>query len=166
MFKLESCAPSVSDQDVFAEGIQLHIEGNTKIQTTCGGFCSLVDKLNYIVLFLVCMITIGSYAEYDVSQSHIFYDINTEIDLSEDSKDLAFEFKWNATHVDMIDNEFVYARLIHQTKIGSDKTTWITEDFGLPKCKGKSHLSNTTHKRYKNEKFLYCLPSLKKEHIL
>ena len=42
MLNSESCAQSVSDQDMFAEGILLNVEGKTETQTTCGGFCSLV----------------------------------------------------------------------------------------------------------------------------
>ena len=59
-------------------------------------------------LIVACLLTISSYAEYDMSQSLIFYEVDDlQINFTEGVKDFSFGFRWNNEQVDMIDNEFV-----------------------------------------------------------
>ena len=89
-----------------------------EIKTACGGYCSLIQIALTVGFFGACYKTISIYAEYDVSQSLIFYDVDDlQINFTESIKDFSFGFKWKSEQVDMIDNEFVTLKLNYERKL-------------------------------------------------
>jgi hypothetical protein len=85
----------VKSKDVFAEGLNLNFEGQEKIKTSCGGFCSILRKFASWILLAVCCWTIAKYNTYSVSPSSIFYDIDDlQINFTDNIQDFTFGFKW------------------------------------------------------------------------
>lgn len=67
MKNIESVKESIADQDFFAESLHVNIEGKDSIQTPCGGFCSILQNLTVVFLFVVSILTIVNFKEYSVS---------------------------------------------------------------------------------------------------
>ena len=108
MKNIDSVKQTIGEQDFFAHSMHLNIHGKEEIKTSCGGFCSILQNLTVLFLFVISMITIVTFSEYDVSQSLVFHDVRKfKIDFSENIHDIAFGFMWDGKVVDMIDNEFV-----------------------------------------------------------
>lgn len=96
---------NIKDHDFFGPGVNLNLDGAESIKTSCGGYCSLLQKLTVCSLLVLSARTIVQFDAYDVSKSLIFYDVTKEtIDYSENIKDFTFGFKWEGEQVDMIDN--------------------------------------------------------------
>ena len=94
IYKLESLKNSIVDKDEFGENINMNFRGDTRIKTMTGGFCSILQNSTLLFLCAWSLKLIVTFANYDLSQSLLFYDVKElEIDVSKSIEDFAFAFK-------------------------------------------------------------------------
>ena len=105
----------VTDQDIFGETINLHLDNEKNLNTICGGLWSIFYKFIFLGLFVWSMVQIMQLSDYDITYSIIFHDVKEmdPIDFTDYIHDIIFGFNFNGEPIDMLNNEFVTPSFVY-----------------------------------------------------
>ena len=104
---MKTIKAAILSQDLYTKKIEMNYKSKTEISSLSGGICSIIEKMSFLIIFLISIISITKYEDFEINQGFEFYNLDDlNINITDTMDDFVFAINHNRKPVDMVDNEY------------------------------------------------------------